>query len=61
MENIEISKETIRGLYLIMCGLPYDHSGAEVYEKAIPIMNEAHLEVIELGKKLGFDNRGGDL
>ena len=61
MNKIEISKETLRGLYLIMCGLPYDHSGSEVYEKAVPIMNEAHKEIIRLGEKFNFDNRGGDL
>jgi hypothetical protein len=61
MKKIEISEETLRGLYLIMCGLPYDHSGSEVYEKAIPIMNEAHKEILKLGEQENFDCRGGDL
>ena len=57
----KIKEETLRGLYLIMCGLPYDHKGSEVYDKAIPIMNKAHLEIIRLGEEMGFDNRGADL
>ena len=61
MKKIEISVETLRGVFLLMCELPYKHSGAEVYPKAIPIMNKAHEEIIELGKKYGFDNRGVDL
>ena len=60
-EKIEISKDTLRGLFIILCGIPYNHSGAEVYEEAIPIMNKAHEEIIKLGKEFGFDMRGGDL
>lgn len=61
MKTVEISEETLRGVFLIMCGLPYNHNGAEVYPKAIPIMNKAHEEIIQLGKKYCFDNRGVDL
>lgn len=60
-ETIEIDIETFRGIYLILCGASYDHSGAEVYPKAIPLMNKAHKEIIEIGKKIGFDCRGGDI
>lgn len=61
MKKIEISEETLRGLYLIMCGLPYDHSGSEVNEKAVPLMNEAHKEILRLGEQENFDCRGADL
>jgi len=61
MKKVKISEETLRGLYLIMCGLPFDHKGSEVYDKAVPIMNDAHKEILRLGKQKGFDNRGGDL
>ena len=61
MGKIEISEETLRGIYLIMCGLSYDHRGSEVYDKAIPIMNDSHKEIIRLGKEMGFDNRGADI
>ena len=60
-KKIEISEETLRGLYLIMCGLPYNHSGSEVYNKAVPIMNKAHKDILKLGKEKGFDSRGSDL
>lgn len=60
-KKIEISRETLRGMYLIMCGLSNDHNGSEVYPKAIPIMNEAHKEILRLGKENGFDNRGNDI
>lgn len=59
--KIQIDEKTLRGLYLILCGLSYDHSGSEVCDKAVPIMNDAHKEIIRLGKENGFDNRGGDL
>jgi len=61
MKKIEIGEETLRGLYLILCGLGYDHSGSEVFDKAVPIMNEAHMEILRLGEEKGFDIRGGDL
>jgi hypothetical protein len=61
MKTIEIDEETLRGIYLILCGIPYDHLGAEVYNEAIPIMNAAHKKIIELGNKMGFDNRGENL
>jgi hypothetical protein len=61
MKTIKIKEETLRGIYLILCGVPYDHSNAEVYEKAVPIMNAAHEEIIKLGDELGFDNRGEDI
>lgn len=60
-EKIEIDFETFKGVYLILCGVPYDHRGAEVYENAIPIMNKAHKKFIEIGKNLGLDNRGRDI
>ena len=60
-KTVTISEETLRGLFLIMCGLSYDHTGAEVYDKAIPVMNKAHKEIIKLGVILNFDVRGGDL
>lgn len=58
---VEISQETLRGLYMILCGIPFNYSAAEVYDKAKPIMSEAHEEILRLGKEAGFDNRGGDL
>lgn len=61
MQKVEIDIETFRGIFLILCGVPYNHSGAEVNEKAIPLMNKSHEEIIEIGKKLGFDNRGYDI
>jgi len=60
-DKIEISKETLRGLYIILCGVPYSHTGAEVYDEAIPVMEEAHQEILKLGREKGFDNRGADL
>lgn len=60
-ETVEISKETLRGLYLILSGISDNHTGEEVYEKALPIMSKAHKEIIKLGNELGFDCRGGDL
>ena len=60
-DKIEISEETLRGVYLILCGTPYNHSGAEVYKEAVPVMEEAHRELIKLGEEKGFDNRGADL
>lgn len=59
--TIEISEETLRGLYLIMCGVPYGHSHSEVYPAAVPLMDAAHEEIIKIGKEKGWDNRGGDL
>ena len=62
MENkIEISEKTLRGIYLIMSGLPYSQSGAEVYPQAIPVMQEAQREILKLGKEKGFDSRGEDI
>lgn len=61
METIEISKETLRGLYIILCGVSQDYSSSEVYDKAKPLMNDAHKEILRLGKESNFDNRGGDL
>jgi len=61
MNEVKISKSTLQGLYLILCGIPYNHSGSEVYPEAIPLMNSAHQEIINLGKELGFDTRGYDL
>jgi hypothetical protein len=61
IEKVEISEETLRGLFIILCGLYDDHSRSEVYTKAVPIMNKAHMEIIKLGKEKGFDNRGADL
>jgi len=43
METIKISEETLRGLYLILCGLPFDHSGAEVYDKLNKMMEEGNI------------------
>ena len=60
-KKIEITEETLRGLFIILSGVPYSHSGAEVYDKAKPIMDKAHREIIKLGKDMGFDSRGGDL
>jgi len=61
MDDIKISKETLRGLYLILCGVSYNHSGAEVYPEAISYMDLAHQEIIKLGKEFKFDSRGSDL
>lgn len=61
MEKVELDKETVQGIYLILCGISYDHSSSEVYPAAIPIMNKAHRELIQIGEKLGFDHRGGDI
>ena len=61
MQKVEIDIETFRGIFLILCGVPYNHSGAEVNEKAIPLMNKSHKEIIEIGEKLGFDIRGNDI
>ena len=60
-EKIEIDIETLRGIFLILCGVSYSHSGSEVYDKAKPIMTKAHLEILEMGKKMGFDVRGSDI
>ena len=60
-QKIEIDIETFRGLYLILCGVPYNHSGEEVNEKAVPLMNKSHREILEIGKKLGFDSYGYDI
>ena len=46
-KTVEISEETLRGLYLIMCGLSYDHSGSEVYTEAVPYMDDAHKEILK--------------
>lgn len=51
MKKVEIDIETLRGIFLILCGVPYNHSGAEVNENAIPLMEKSHKEIIELGKK----------
>ena len=61
MKTVEISEETLRGVYLILCGLSYNHSGAEVHGEAIPIMNKAHEEIIKFGEEKGFDSIGADL
>jgi hypothetical protein len=61
MKKIEISEETLRGLFLILCGASYDHTGAEVYPEAISIMNAAHKEIIKMGKEKGFDDHGSEL
>jgi len=61
MKTIEITEETLRGLYLILCGLSFDHKGSEVSDKAIPIMNKSHKDIIRLGEEMGFDNRGADI
>ncbi len=58
---IEISEETLRGLYLILSEVPYNHSGAEVYPEAIPYMVNAHQEILKQGRVLGFDSHGMDL
>jgi hypothetical protein len=58
---VEISEETLRGVYLILCGISFDHSGAEVYPKAVPIMTKAHHDIIKLGEDFDFDCRGEDL
>ena len=60
-DKIEISEETLRGLYIILCGVSYSHAGAEVYDEAIPVMEAAHQKILNLGKEKGFDNRGSDL
>lgn len=61
MNKVEIDIETFRGIWLILCGVSYNHSGAEVNENAIPLMNKSHKEIIEIGEKLGFDIRGYDI
>lgn len=61
MNKIEITEETLRGIYLILCKISYDHRGSEVYDKAIPIMNKSHKDIIKMGKDLGFDCRGSDI
>lgn len=57
----ELSEDTIRGLYLILSGIPSNHSGAEVRKEAISYMNKAHKEISEIGERRGFDCRGEDL
>jgi len=61
MEKIEISEETLRGIYLIMCGISSNFSGSEVYDKALPVMKNAYEEILKLGKIKGFDCRGKDI
>lgn len=61
MNQIEIDIKTLRGIFLILCGVPYNHSGAEVNKNAIPLMEKSHKEIIELGEKMGFDIRGYDI
>lgn len=61
MQKVEIDIETLRGIFLVLCGVPYNHSGAEVNKNAIPLMEKSHKEIIELGKKMGFDIRGYDI
>lgn len=61
MQKVEIDIETLRGIFLILCGVPYNHSGAEVNKNAIPLMEKSHKEIIELGKKMEFDIRGYDI
>lgn len=58
---VELSEETLRGIYLILCGTPYNHEHDEVYKKAVPIMNKSHQEILKMGKERGWDNRGEDL
>ena len=60
-KTIEITEDTLRGLYLILCGVSFNHNGRGTTDEAVPYMDKAHEEIIKLGKEEGFDNRGFDL
>lgn len=57
----EISEETLRGLYLILCGISTNYSSSQASDKARPLMKDAHEEILRLGRDKGFDIRGFDL
>jgi len=61
MKTVEISEDTLRGVFLILCDMPTDHSTDEVYQAAIPIMNKAHQDIIDMGNARRYDSRGADL
>ena len=60
---IGIDEETLRGLFLIMSGLPFSFHGSELEnrDKAISLMKKAHKLILKIGKEKGFDMRGSDL
>lgn len=57
---VEVPEEVLKGLYRIMCGIPYSMSGQEVYEESIPNMKESQQWVLDYGKKNNIDSRGYD-
>lgn len=61
VSSIELSEDELRGLFLILCGVPYNHSGAEVNSKALPLMDKARKKIIDMGNSKNMDGRGGDL
>lgn len=61
IEQVKIDIETFNGVFLILCGVSWIHSHAEVYPQAIPIMEKAHRDFIELGKAIGLDSRGANI
>jgi len=56
--NVQVPKDVLKGLYRIMCNIPYSMSGYEVYEEAIPNMKEAQQWILEYGKENHIDRSG---
>ena len=57
---LSIDIKVLRGLYLILCKVEHNHSG-NVSDKAIPLMDKAHKEILSIGHKMNWDCRGEDL
>jgi hypothetical protein len=58
-DYVEVPKDVLKGLYRIMCAVPYISKGSfEVYDEAILEMRKAQDWVIKYGKLNNIDTRG---